>query len=141
MLARRRAMVEEVSASDAEPEEDGHAAGPAPAPTPPPKKPPKKLPTPRQPALRWMQLTQAPHALTLHLKRFRATGRTMEKIGVHVPFPMLLDAQPFCCGGEKPPTHADNLQMSRARPVRYELFGVVEHAGEGRRHARRAGRS
>ena len=87
-------------------------------------------PTPRQPALRWMQWTKAPEALTLHLKRFRATGRSVEKVGTHVPFPLLLNAASFCCGSEDPPKHVDELRVAGSgEGVVYELFGVVEHAG------------
>ena len=76
-----------------------------------------------------MQLTRPPRVLTLHLKRFRAAGRLMEKVGTHVPFPSRFDARPFCCGGEKVPSHIYQLVVEADSPAHFELFGVVEHAG------------
>ena len=39
-----------------------------------------------QPALKWLQLSSVPRKLTLHLKRFRSTGRRTHKLDEHVPF-------------------------------------------------------
>ena len=85
-----------------------------------------------QPALKWLQVSRRPNALTLHLKRFRtdASGRTVHKLDGHVPFPVVLDMNPFSCGRGKvkhfeqlgAPSHADGS-------ARYRLYGVVEHQG------------
>ena len=88
-------------------------------------------PLPRQPALRWLQLSSVPKFLTLHLKRFRLTGRKMHKLDEVVPFPETLELGPFLCAPGKPPTHASQLgdATARARTAPMRLYALVEHEG------------
>lgn len=64
-----------------------------------------------------LQVLEAPHILTLHLKRFQQ-GATLRKVQKHVPFPMELDLTPYCC-----------RDTEMKAPAAYVLYGVVEHAG------------
>jgi len=38
----------------------------------------------RQPAIKWLQLACVPRVLTVHLKRFRSSGRKVHKLDEHV---------------------------------------------------------
>ena len=96
-----------------------------------------------EPALKWLQLSRVPSILTLHLMRFRSTGRRVHKLDEHVPFPTLLHIDPFTCAPGKPATHYSQLddggggngrdggdgdgRDGGATPMR--LYGVVEHQG------------
>ena len=64
------------------------------------------------------------------LKRFSAAGRNVKKVDTHVAFPMHLNVieQPSE-GAKQPPKAWEQLDPRAARPVRYELFGAVEHQG------------
>ena len=109
---------------------------------------------PRQPALRYIQLSGVPRVLTLHLKRFRSTGRRVHKLDEHVPFPLELNLTPFAATVAQSPTHVSQLAggrhsaggggggggsaasaVSTARPARaaedrkLRLYAVVEHQG------------
>ena len=91
-----------------------------------------------QPALKWLQLKAVPRTLTLHLKRFRATGRKVHKLDDFVPFPPALDLAPFISPGE-PVKHYTELAGARgggavaAPPPTADavlrLYALVEHQG------------
>lgn len=90
-----------------------------------------------QPALKWLQVSKMPKALTLHIKRFRSMGRRVNKIDTHVPFPPVLNISPFACAGE-PAKHYSELRAdgpaaagAAAAPAEgnFQLYGVVEHQG------------
>ena len=86
-----------------------------------------------EPALKWLQLSQVPSVLTLHLKRFRSTGRRVNKLDEHVPFPAVLDLSPFTCAPGKSATHYEQLGEIMAGTSQasssMRLYGVVEHVG------------
>lgn len=107
---------------------------------------------PRQPALRYIQLSRVPRVLTLHLKRFRSTGRRVHKLDEHVPFPRLLDLAPFAATSITHPKHmaqlagggggggaggnvgssgAASAAAAAGAPSSHELrlYAVVEHQG------------
>ena len=61
----------------------------------------------RTEAIKLLQVTCAPTTLTLHLKRFTATGRAVKKVNTHVSFPMVLHVLEQLAGGEpSPPSSA-----------------------------------
>ena len=73
-----------------------------------------------------------PRVLTLHLKRFRTTGRKVHKLYEHVPFPLVLDFSPFACQPGEPVKHYTQLSDGVARPpsaAHLSLYAVVEHQG------------
>ena len=78
-------------------------------------------------------LSQAPAVLTLHLKRFRSTGRRVHKLDEYVPFPTTLDLTPFICAAGPPATHYEQLGQAAAgsghASSSMRLYGVVEHEG------------
>jgi ubiquitin carboxyl-terminal hydrolase 16/45 len=84
-----------------------------------------------QPALKWLQVSRKPNALTLHLKRFRSSGQFVHKLDAHVPFPTTLDLAPFTTSsGRSQATHYTQLQPAPADGSScYRLYGVVEHQG------------
>ena len=86
-----------------------------------------------QPALKWVQIARVPRVLTLHLKRFRSTGRRVHKIDEHVPFPALVDLSAFACAepSGEPIKHFSQLGAASRppSPVRMRLYAVVEHQG------------
>ena len=84
-----------------------------------------------QPALKWLQVSRKPNALTLHLKRFRSSGKAVHKLDAHVPFPTTLDLAPFATSSTREQvTHFSQLQPAAADgSSRYRLYGVVEHQG------------
>ena len=85
-----------------------------------------------QPALKWIQIQSLPRTLTLHLKRFRSTGRRVHKIDEHVPFPMTLEISPFVCPPGEPKAHfteLDDLTSSSAPSEMLRLYALVEHEG------------
>ena len=76
--------------------------------------------------------------LTLHLKRFRATGRRVHKLDAHVAFPLVLDLSPFACGADAPRKNAAELLRAAAAaaaaprsPQRtvLRLYALIEHQG------------
>ena len=93
-----------------------------------------------EPALKWLQVAQVPSVLTLHLKRFRSTGRRVNKLDEHVPFPASLNLGPFVCAPGKPATQYEQLGAESGGGLGGEsssgqaasimrLYGVVEHEG------------
>jgi len=62
-------------------------------------------------------IKKAPKILTLHLKRFMQLDDGLQKINTHVSFPEILDLSPFAT--------AENKNL----PLKYTLYGVVEHIG------------
>ena len=93
-------------------------------PLPPPK--------PKQPGLKWLQVHRMPRVLTLHLKRFRTTGRRVHKLDEHVPFPLVLDFSPFACAPGEPVRHFTQLGNGVASPpaaAQLRLYALVEHQG------------
>tara|TARA_B110001452_G_scaffold174583_2_gene146338 strand:+ start:831 stop:2516 length:1686 start_codon:yes stop_codon:yes gene_type:complete len=88
----------------------------------------EKPPTELQPAVKLLQLARAPAVLTLHLKRFAREGRSTQKIGRRVSHDLEIDLLPFCGSADVPKSVAD-LSEPRDGPQRYQLYGVVEHAG------------
>ena len=84
-----------------------------------------------QPALKFLQVSRTPCALTLHLKRFRTVGRRVHKLDVHVPFGAYLDLSPFACSMGDSVEHFSEWRGSAgvARASRLRLYGVVEHQG------------
>ena len=84
-----------------------------------------------QPALKWVQLAKIPRCLTLHLKRFRTTGRRVSKLDAHVTFPAVLDLSAFACAPGKPAKHLSGLKPSAAAPAQLlKLYCVIEHQGD-----------
>ena len=78
------------------------------------------------------QVNGLPRVLTLHLKRFRTTGRKVHKLYEHVPFPLVLDFSPFACQPGEPVKHYTQLSDGVARPpsaAHLSLYAVVEHQG------------
>jgi hypothetical protein len=57
-------------------------------------------------------IDKPPRILTCHLKRFQQQGRSLEKLGKYVSFPMTLDLLPYCV------ERKDNKQS-----LRYRLYG------------------
>jgi ubiquitin C-terminal hydrolase len=89
-------------------------------------------PKPKQPGLKWLQVNGLPRVLTLHLKRFRTTGRKVHKLYEHMPFPLVLDFSPFACQPGEPVKHYTQLSDGVARPpsaAHLSLYAVVEHQG------------
>ena len=96
-----------------------------------------------QPALKWLQVASVPRALTLHLKRFRSTGRRVHKIDEHVPFPATLDLSALMSPAGKPATHFTAMDSGggksggtgggaaavEAAGASMRLYGVIEHEG------------
>jgi ubiquitin C-terminal hydrolase len=92
-----------------------------------------------QSALKWLQIEAVPRTLTLHLKRFRATGRSVHKLEDSVPFPPSLDLTPFTCTPGPPAMHCDELRRPKGkaaelrqpsgRHVPLRLYALVEHEG------------
>ena len=82
-----------------------------------------------QPALKWLQLSSVPRKLTLHLKRFRSTGRRTHKLDEHVPFPARFDIGPFTCAAGAPVKHYSHLSGGGAPSAGMRLYGVIEHEG------------
>ncbi|CAI0383114.1 unnamed protein product [Linum tenue] len=65
-----------------------------------------------------LMLDRAPLITTLHLKRFKTDGHSVEKIGKHVEFPLELDLAPYSSDDQN-----DN------EGLKYQLYGVVVHNG------------
>ena len=102
-------------------------------------------------AIKLLQLTQAPPVLTLHLKRFTAQARSVQKVNTHVAFPLTLtlleqpSGEPSAVvsvalgepnatstassSSSTNPTEWAQLDPALARARHFELFGVVEHSG------------
>jgi hypothetical protein len=91
-----------------------------------------------EPAVKWLQVSRTPRALTLHLKRFRSMGRRVSKLDTHVPFPPVLDLAPFACAAAEPVKHFSEWGDAggdaaagggAAGEGSLRLYGVVEHQG------------
>ncbi|KAL1192861.1 Ubiquitin carboxyl-terminal hydrolase 21 [Cardamine amara subsp. amara] len=67
-----------------------------------------------------LKLDMLPPVATFHLKRFKNDGVTMEKIGMHVQFPLELDLSPYMSTNHDP-------EVS----TKYHLYAFVEHIGNG----------
>ncbi|CAI0436931.1 unnamed protein product [Linum tenue] len=65
-----------------------------------------------------LMLDRAPLVTTLHLKRFKTDGHSVEKIGKHIEFPLELDLVPYS-------SHDQNDNEG----LKYQLYGVVVHNG------------
>lgn len=63
-------------------------------------------------------LDQAPSVAAFHLKRFKADGLFVEKVGKHVEFPLELDLHPYTSGSQD-----DTVEL------KYDLYAVIVHIG------------
>ena len=92
-----------------------------------------------QPALKWLQVSRKPNALTLHLKRFRSSGKAVHKLDAHVPFPTTLDLAPFATSSTREQvTQLANAQLQPAAAEAPRATGckvAVEHEGSFKRGA------
>ncbi|KAF2308824.1 hypothetical protein GH714_021322 [Hevea brasiliensis] len=68
-----------------------------------------------------LMLDQAPSVATLHLKRFKTDGSSVEKIGKHVEFPLYLDLKPYTNVSQE----SDDSQVN----LKYQLYATVVHNG------------
>ncbi|XP_057996805.1 ubiquitin carboxyl-terminal hydrolase 20 isoform X2 [Hevea brasiliensis] len=68
-----------------------------------------------------LMLDQAPSVATLHLKRFKTDGSSVEKIGKHVEFPLYLDLKPYTNVSQE----SDDSQVN----LKYHLYATVVHNG------------
>ncbi|EPY49979.1 ubiquitin carboxy terminal hydrolase Ubp16 [Schizosaccharomyces cryophilus OY26] len=66
-------------------------------------------------ATKTMTVYRAPNILTIHFKRFTFNGYNSTKIGKHISYPERFDLGPF--------------MSDSSHPCRYELIGVLVHAG------------
>ncbi|CAN1146998.1 Ubiquitin carboxyl-terminal hydrolase 21 [Linum perenne] len=66
-----------------------------------------------------LMLDRTPLIATLHLKRFKTDGYSVDKIGKHVEFPLELDLMPYS-------NHEKDINQVN---LKYQLYGVVVHNG------------
>eukprot|EP01135_Chromosphaera_perkinsii_P010642 Nk52_evm42s2192 gene=Nk52_evmTU42s2192 len=68
-------------------------------------------------------IKRPPKVLTVHIKRFEQTGRSLRKVNTHVRFETSLDISPFCS------YYSCKNEVDSNGSIEYTLSGIVEHSG------------
>nr|XP_039261660.1 ubiquitin carboxyl-terminal hydrolase 16-like [Styela clava] len=73
-------------------------------------------------ASKQMMIKTPPLILTLQLKRFQQSGRSLRKFSKRVEIPIEFDLSPFCASDDT--NHTDDNGQ-----IMYRIYGIVEHSG------------